>query len=224
MADRAERSVLVTGFEPFGGEPVNPSQQLVERLDALVVRRRDIRITTSVLPVDRTRVPAALDEAVARIRPDLVVLVGQATGRGHVDLESRAHNAIDFRGATDNGGHSASGEPLEPDGPDALDSRLALAALADRLRAAGLPVALSVDAGRHLCNASLYTMLRRHPQVGAVFVHVPLLPEQAERRGTGEPSLPLERSEVCLHAIIEQLVDSLDSYDAPTHSHSDRNT
>lgn len=202
--------MLVTGFEPFGGEPLNPSQLLVERLAELGVRRRDLDLSTAVLPVDRVRGPETLERIVAHTRPALVVLVGQATGRAQVDVESRAHNAIDFRGATDNGGNTASGEALEEAAPEHLDTPLPLEALAASLRDEGLPVAHSRDAGRHLCNASLFTMLRRHPGVASLFVHVPLLPEQAERRGEGEPSLPLETSERCLHAIIERLADTID--------------
>lgn len=208
MSDGRRRTILVTGFEPFGGEPVNPSQRLVERLVELAARRPDLDVATAVLPVDRERGPAALEDALATARPELVVLVGQATGRPRVDVESRAHNAIDFGDTTDNGGHTAHGEPLDPDGPDVLDSSLPLARLADDLARDGLPVGHSTDAGRHLCNASLYTLLHRHPDVASLFVHVPLLPEQATRRGAGEPSLDLETSERCLHAIIERLVDT----------------
>ncbi len=196
--------VLVTAFEPFGGEPFNPSQAILEEL-ADDAAGADVELARVVLPVDRTRLDAALEAALDEHAPDLVVMVGQATGRGVVHLERCAHNALDFRGQTDNGGHGADGGPLERGGPGSLDSNLPLDQLAARLRAEDLPVHVSSDAGRHLCNAALYAVLRRRGDGRAVFVHVPLIPAQAARRDKGEPSLELDTSRRCVERLLTLL-------------------
>ena len=199
--------VLLTGYEPFGGEPVNPSAQIVAELAAGPVPHPGLELSAAVLPVDSRRFRGALEAALAASRAELVVSVGQAAGREHVELEALAHNALDFGDETDNGGHAAHGEPLAADGPPRLHVRLPLAALRARLVERGLPVRVSLDAGRHLCNALLYELLLRHPQRPALFVHVPLLPEQAARRAQDEPSLPAAVSRECLAALLGLLAE-----------------
>jgi pyroglutamyl-peptidase len=199
--------VLLTGYEPFGGEPVNPSAQLVDELARGPRLDRRLELSAAILPVDSRRFRSALEAAIAASRPGLVVAVGQATGRAHVGLEALARNALDFKGERDNAGHVAQGEPLDAGGPDRLHVRLPLAALAAQLAVHGLPVRVSLDAGRHLCNALLYELLLRHAGIPALFVHVPLLPEQAARRALGEPSLPADLSRSCLAALLVALAE-----------------
>jgi len=207
--------VLLTGFEPFGGEPVNPSERLVHALARGAPPDARVRLAAVVLPVDRRAMPPALARALRQHRPDVVLGVGQATGRTGVDLESVAHNRIDFRGERDNGGHAALGEPLLEGAPARLLSRLPLRDLAAELRAHGLPVRVSRDAGRHLCNALLFELLARHPRLPSAFVHVPLLPSQAAGRARGEPSLPESVSRACLLALLEELAQRLPARPAP---------
>lgn len=205
--------VLLTGYEPFGGEPVNPSAELVTALAGDAAGAGGARLQPAlelsavVLPVDRSRFRAAVASAVTATRPEWIVSVGQATGRAQVGLETIARNALDFRGERDNGGHAAQAEILVPDGPERLHVRLPAASLARRLADAGLPVSVSFDAGRHLCNALLYELLLRHAAVPALFVHVPLLPEQARRRALGEPSLPAAVTRQCLASLLIALAE-----------------
>jgi pyroglutamyl-peptidase len=207
--------VLLTGFEPFGGERVNPSERLVRALARAAPPDPRLRLAAVVLPVDRRAMPPALGRALRERRPDVVIGVGQATGRAGVDLESVAHNRIDFRGERDNGGHAALGEPLLEGGPPRLVSRLPLRELAAALRARGLPVRVSRDAGRHLCNALLFELLARHPRLPSAFVHVPLLPSQAARRARGEPSLAEAVSRACLLALLRSLPEHVGRAPAP---------
>ena len=207
LAPAASR-VLLTGFEPFGGEPLNPSERLARELGG-TEPLPGVRLFSAILPVDRVAFAPALRAALEAHRPDVVLALGQATGRPRVHLEARARNAIDFRGERDNGGHAASGEALVPGAPASLPATLPVAELAGRLASEGHPVEVSDDAGRHLCNALLYELLHRHPGLPAAFVHVPLMPEQAERRGRGEPSLPLEVSRACLLALFRPLREAL---------------
>ncbi|HZL99023.1 MAG TPA: pyroglutamyl-peptidase I, partial [Planctomycetota bacterium] len=194
--------VLLTGYEPFGGEPVNPSAQLATELAQRPPAHGRLELSAAVLPVDSRRFRSVLAQAVAAARPELVVALGQATGRPDIGLEALAHNVLDFRGERDNGGHAARGEALVEGGPSRLHARLPLAGLAERLASRGLPVRVSLDAGRHLCNALLYELLLNHPGLPALLVHVPLLPEQAARRALDEPSRPFALSRDCLAALL----------------------
>ena len=199
--------VLLTGYEPFGGEPVNPSALLVADLEQRPPEQAGLELSAAVLPVDSRRFRAALGQAMASARPELVVAVGQATGRPDVGLEALAHNVLDYRGDRDNGGHAAGGEPLADDGPPRLHVGLPLASLARRLASRGLPVRASLDAGRHLCNALLYELLLRHAGIPSLLVHVPLVPEQAARRARDEPSRPYALSRECLAALLALLAE-----------------
>lgn len=202
--------VLLTGYEPFGGEPENPSALLVRSLARARPPAPGLQLRARVLPVDRRAMPGALAAALRSVRPQLVLAVGQGTGRRAVELETMARNCIDFRGERDNGGNTACREPLAEGAPARLASPLPLRALALRLAARGLPVRASRDAGQHLCNALLFELLLRHPRLPAAFVHVPLLPAQAARRGRGEPCLPLEVSRRCLRELLAELPALLD--------------
>jgi pyroglutamyl-peptidase len=201
--------ILVSGFEPFGGEAVNPAEQLVRTLTRRPPPDARVRLVGVILPVDRDRFRPHLDHAITRHRPDALLAVGQATGRSAVDLETYAHNCLDYRGERDNGGHAAAGEALEAGSPERLRASLPLRALHHDLQRLGLPVRLSNDAGRHLCNALLYHLLLRHATLPAGFVHVPLLPRQAAQRGRGEAHLPEAVSLRCLEALIRRLADRL---------------
>jgi pyroglutamyl-peptidase len=176
--------VLATGFEPFGGSPVNPSQQLVDALEG--------EVATALLPVSYARAAEALRRAVSEAEPDVVICFGQADGRTGISIERFAHN-LDEATTTDNDAAPGSGRPIDPGGPAAYPSTLPVDALVAALRAEGIPAAPSRDAGGFLCNHVFYVLmglLRERPQAIGGFVHVPLLPEQALAEGAA--SMPLE--------------------------------
>jgi pyroglutamyl-peptidase len=202
VSDRPLR-VLLTGFEPFGGEQVNPSQRLVE--DLARESHEHIQLDVTVLPVDIRMVTDVLEAAISTARPDVIVLVGQAAKRDTVCLETTAFNQIAYGNEVDNGGASIQDAPVEVEGPERLHSTLPLEDLEGVLAGLGHPVRRSDDAGRYLCNHVLYTTLHRHPDTPCAFVHVPFLPEQAERRALAEPSLPLEVVRACLRELLTQL-------------------
>jgi pyroglutamyl-peptidase len=204
VTGRLALRVLLTGFEPFGGEPVNPSQMLVEELGS-AAPPEGVELHTAVLPVDIHSVRDALLRAVESAAPDVVLLVGQATARPAVCLEARAHNQVAYGDAVDNGGTRIDDEAVVPDGPPELHATLPLDELAAALAGEDLPVVVSHDAGRYLCNLVLYETLHRHPGLPAAFVHLPLLPSQAERRGLGEPSVSADVSRRCLQRLIARL-------------------
>jgi pyroglutamyl-peptidase len=182
--------VLVTGFEPFAGGAVNPSQRLVVELAA--APPAGVELATAVLPVAYARAANALRAALAGAAPDVVVCFGQADGRTGVSVERFAHN-LDSAEPVDNDGVSSAAE-IEPKGPVAYRSTLPVAQIVVALRDEGIPAAESRDAGGFLCNHVFYTLMRaleqERPAATGGFVHVPLLPEQA--LDTNAASMDLE--------------------------------
>jgi pyroglutamyl-peptidase len=177
---------LVTGFEPFGGSDVNPSQRLVEVLAA--DPPDELELATVVLPVAWARVAEELAAALEREQPELVVCFGQADGRAQVEIE---RFALNFDDGIDEAGEKRRAEIVEG-GPVAYRSSLPIDAVVDALRADGIPAAASRDAGGFLCNHVFYALMRAvagRTEMRGGFVHVPLLPEQALDRAT--PTVPL---------------------------------
>jgi pyroglutamyl-peptidase len=181
--------LLVTGFEPFRGGTVNPSQQLVERLAADPPDGVDL--DSALLPVAYARSADALRAAVDAADPEVVICFGQADGRTGISVERFAHN-LDGADVADNEGATSSAE-IDPRGPVAYRATLPVDDIVAALRAEGIPASASNDAGGFLCNNVFYALMRaleQRPGVAGGFVHVPLLPEQAVDRG--EPSMPLD--------------------------------
>ncbi|WP_045233505.1 pyrrolidone-carboxylate peptidase, partial [Deinococcus pimensis] len=162
--------MLLTGFEPFGGDAVNPSDLAARALHDEVVGGLPVR--SVLLPVDTARAPHVLREALAD-GPSAVLLTGLAAGRPQVALERVALNVLDFR-LPDNAGVTKQDEPVVPGGPDAYLSTLPLRAILAAWRAAGVPGYISDTAGLYLCNQVMYTA--RHALGEGVpcgFLHLP---------------------------------------------------
>lgn len=199
----APRRVLVTGYEPFDGERVNPSQLLVERWrETPPVLPAGVELHLAVLPVARRRMPAQLAQLLDELRPEWLLALGQHARHGRVTLERFARNRLHFGARLDNDGDGAHEERILDDGPARRESTLPVARLAHELAARGLPVTLSEDAGSHLCNALLYQALGLRDGPRATFVHLPLLPEQASRRARHEESLDAESQARALGSLL----------------------
>jgi|SRR5579872_1689836 len=181
---------LVTGFEPFGGDSVNPS---FEALALLPADLGDLTIATQVLPCRFGAALSALEQAIAATAPDIVLGVGLAGGRSELSLERVAINVDDARIA-DNGSQQPVDRPIVPDGPAAYFATLPIKAAVAAMREAGLPAAVSNSAGTFVCNHVFYGLMHlaatRFPAVRAGFLHVPYLPSQAARL-PGTPSMAL---------------------------------
>lgn len=182
---------LVTGFEPFGGDSVNPSFEVLARLPASLGA---FAIETRVLPCRFGDAIAVLQEGIARTRPEIVLGVGLAGGRSELSLERVAINVDDARIA-DNGGAQPVDRPIVPDGPAAYFATLPIKAAVAAMRDAGLPAAVSNSAGTFVCNHVFYGLMHlaatRFPTIRAGFLHVPYLPGQAARL-PGTPSMALD--------------------------------
>ncbi|VVJ22826.1 Pyrrolidone-carboxylate peptidase (EC [Amycolatopsis camponoti] len=192
--------VLMTGFAPFGGEPVNPSWQAVSLLGA---RRDDIAAVE--LPCEFAASLPTLRRAVEEHRPSLVVCVGQAGGRPDVTPERVAVNLIDAR-IPDNAGARPVDVPVVPDGPAAYFTTLPVKACVAAIRAAGVPASVSHTAGTYVCNQVFYGLmhlLSARPDVRGGFVHVPFSPEQVAASGKAVPSLGVDRIADALEALVD---------------------
>lgn len=181
--------ILFTGFEPFGGETVNPALEAVRLLpdSAGGVPIRRLRLPTSFRRAGET-----LLEAVDAWRPEAVVCVGQAGGRKTVTPEKIAINYIDAR-IPDNDGAQPADVPIRADGPAAYFATLPVRAIDEAIRAAGVPCAVSYSAGCYVCNFVMYTLLdhlaQTAPDVLGGFIHVPYAAEQTAGKPAGTPSL-----------------------------------
>lgn len=178
-------TILLTGFEPFDGETENPSGLLVRAL----AEEHRTGLVTAVLPVAFDRAALALRALIETHRPDRVVLLGQAGGRNRVTAEMVAVNFRDAR-IPDNDGMKPYREKILKSAPDAYLSTAPVYALVDRMRADGIPAAVSMTAGTYVCNELYFSALHWMAGHGeTVFVHLPYLPAQATEKDA--PSMDL---------------------------------
>jgi pyroglutamyl-peptidase len=184
--------VLLTGFDPFDGESLNPSWESVRALDGWVCEGASVHARK--LPCAFGAAIQTLTEAIDALKPQLVICVGQAGGRAEVSIERVAINVDDGR-ICDNAGCQPIDVPIVPGGPAAYFATLPIKAMVRDLRAAGLPAAVSNTAGTFVCNHLFYGLMHAlapMPGLRGGFIHIPYLPEQAARF-PGVPSLPLDR-------------------------------
>ncbi len=185
-----KRRILVTGFEPFGGERINVSWQVAQALDGQRIAGCTVRALC--LPCVFGQSLQVLQGALRAHDPAVVLALGQAAGRGELSVERVAINVDDAR-IPDNAGAQPVDQPVIAPAPDAYFSRLPIKAIVAALREAGLPASVSQSAGTFVCNHVFFGLmhaLRRRRRVRAGFVHLPVLPEQVATHA-GQPSLPL---------------------------------
>ncbi len=183
--------ILLTGFDPFGGEKINPALEAVK----LVKAPEGVELVKLEIP---TRFGVSIDtlsRAVREIKPDAVLCIGQAGGRNAMTPERVAINVNDARIA-DNGGFRPCDEPIVADGPAAYFSRLPIKAMTAAMEAQGIPAKVSDSAGTFVCNHLMYGLLHlianEFPGMAGGFMHVPFIPEQTQDKPEGTPSMPLE--------------------------------
>ena len=182
------KPILVTGFEPFGGERINPSAEVARALHGRTIGGAPVM--GIVLPCVFGAAIHALRHAIDTQRPQLVLALGQAAGREGFTLERVAINLDDAR-IVDNAGAQPIDEPVVARGPAAHFTTLPIKAMMAALRDAGHPASVSYSAGTFVCNHVFYGLqhaLKRRRCVRSGFMHLPCLPEQAAPH---QPSLAL---------------------------------
>ena len=189
------RTILVTGFDPFGGESTNASWEAVKRLPEKIGN----------LQIHKLEIPTVFGEAAEKVlrtaellRPQVILCVGQAAGRSSVTPERISINIRDAR-IPDNRGYVPADVPVVPGAPAAYFATVPVKNMVFAIQQKNIPASVSNSAGTFVCNDLFYTLLHHFDdtstQVG--FIHIPLLPEQ------GSPSLPLGDTIAALTAAIE---------------------
>jgi len=189
------KKLLITGFDPFGGENINPAWEAVKLLPAQI---GEFTLEKLQIPTLFGKGAQIVLDAAREIQPDVILCIGQAGGRSAVTPERIAVNIRDAKIA-DNGGCQPQGEFVIPTGPAAYFTTVDIKAMVQAAVSNGYPAVVSNSAGAFVCNDVFYTLLHHYAQsstrVG--FIHVPWLPQQ------GNPSLPLEQIAATLTAMIE---------------------
>ncbi|MCA5013006.1 MULTISPECIES: pyroglutamyl-peptidase I [unclassified Enterococcus] len=184
--------VLVTGFDPFGGESRNPSYEAVKLLPDRIA---GATIVKAEIPTEFEKSSVILKRLLEEMKPDIVICVGQAGGRSAISFERVAINLAEAR-IPDNKGNQPVGAKLELDGETAYFTNLPIKAMRKNVVAHELPADISYTAGTFVCNAVMYRLLylidREYPDVRGGFIHVPFEPGQVLDRAPGTACLPLQ--------------------------------
>ncbi|WP_165241919.1 pyroglutamyl-peptidase I [Corynebacterium lizhenjunii] len=192
-------NLLVTAFEPFGGQTINPSQQILETLPSTIA---GATIHTVVVPTVFAAAGPAVVQAAQRVSADAVVCLGQAGGRPQVCPERVAINVADAPIA-DNAGDTPSDRPIVADGPAAYFSTMPIKVMVAAMREAGVPAEVSNTAGTFVCNHLMYWVLH-HLDVPAGFIHVPYCLEQVV--DVAQPAMSVADMTRGISAALEALV------------------
>ena len=204
--------VLITGFDKFGGESINPSSLCVNSLPDKIDNIEIKKITLPTVFKDSSRV---LEENISSFSPNIVICVGQAGGRSKITPERIAINIDDAR-IPDNIGNSPIDETIRKDGENAYFSTLPIKAIVDELNKNNIPSTISNTAGTFVCNhimyESLYLTSTKYPNIKAGFIHIPYIEEQV----LNKPNMPYMKKEdiiVSLELIIKTAVTYYDKED-----------
>ena len=200
--------IIVTGFDPFGGEKINPSIECVKALPEV----EGVELIRLELPTVFKESAKRLNEVINEVKPDAVLSVGQAGGRPGITMERIAINVDDAR-IPDNISQQPIDEEIQVEGEAAYFSTLPIKRIVKAIREAGISAEVSNSAGTFVCNHIMYQALfaatKADKPFKAGFMHIPFIPEQT----TDKPSLPLEESTKALQIAIETIRDYLNDED-----------
>lgn len=201
--------LLLTAFDPFGGDKVNPALEAVKLVNSRV---GSFDITKLEIPTVFGKSIATVKQELERNRYDVVLCIGQAGGRFDVTPERVAINIDDAR-IPDNEGNQPIDTPIFADGAPAYFSTLPVKAMVQRIRAAGLPASVSNSAGTFVCNHIMYGVLyllhQQYPDTKGGFIHVPFIPSQVANRPTAAPCLSMIDIAAALEAAILAIDENL---------------
>ncbi|ADM36329.1 pyroglutamyl-peptidase I [Bacillus spizizenii ATCC 6633 = JCM 2499] len=185
------KKVLITGFDPFDKETVNPSWEAAKQLNGL--ETDEAIITAEQIPTVFRTALDTLRQAILKHQPDIVICVGQAGGRMQITPERVAINLADAR-IPDNEGHQPIDEEISPRGPAAYWTGLPVKRMTAKMKENGIPAAVSYTAGTFVCNYLFYGLMdhisRTSPHIRGGFIHIPFIPEQTIDKTA--PSLSLD--------------------------------
>jgi pyroglutamyl-peptidase len=196
--------VLLTAFDPFGGESVNPAAEAIQRVPVSIA---GIEVVTLEVPTVFRESVEVVMRAIQRVHPDVVLCIGQAGGRNDIAVERVAIN-LDDASIVDNAGNQPKDTMIAPDGPAAIFATIPVKKLVQAIRDRGIPASVSNSAGTFVCNHLFYGVLHRcgkeFPGIRVGFIHVPFLPSQVIARPAA-PSMSLEVIEQAIEVAIGAL-------------------
>lgn len=199
--------ILVSGFDPFGGEKVNPAIESVKKLPDTIL---GVEIIKLEIPTVIGKSIQKIEEAVELHKPDVVISVGQAGGRTDITVERVGVNVDDCR-IPDNEGNQPIDEKIVKDGPDAYFVTLPIKAMVEHIQKKGVPASVSNTAGTFICNHVTYGVRHlaetKYPEMRTGFIHIPFLPQQVIDK-KGMPSMELDVIVKGLVAAIEAVIQT----------------
>ncbi len=170
--------VLLTGFDPFGGEPVNPANEAVQMVKNKI---NDCEVIKLTIPTVRTKSLEMIEKAIKEHNPDIVISVGQAGGRFDITPERVAINVDDFR-IKDNEGNQPIDEVIFEDGQTAYFSNLPIKAMVKHMNENYIPASVSNSAGTFVCNHVMYGIMymidKKYLNIKGGFIHIPYMTSQ----------------------------------------------
>ncbi|MEH7457446.1 pyroglutamyl-peptidase I [Bacillus sp. JJ1127] len=197
------KTVLLTGFEPFGGEDINPAWEVAKQLNEKEFG--EYKIVSKQVPTVFHKSIQILQSYIDEFEPAIIICIGQAGGRADITVERIAINIDDARIA-DNEGNQPVDIPVIEEGPVAYWSTLPLKAIVKKLRTEGIPASVSQTAGTFVCNHLFYglmhVLVKSENEARGGFVHIPFLPEQASNH-SGQPSMSLSTITKGIELLIE---------------------
>ena len=197
--------ILVTGFDPFGGEPINPAIESVKKLPDNIAGAEIIKLE---IPTVRKKSLEKIEKAINEHNPEVILSIGQAGGRFDISIERVGINLDDFR-IPDNEGNQIIDEPIFPDGENSYFVKLPVKAMVQNVQKNNIPASVSYTAGTFVCNHVLYGVLylieKKYKGKKSGFIHIPFLPQQVvDKRNM--PSMELNTIVKGLTAAIEAIV------------------
>ncbi len=199
--------ILVSGFDPFGGEKINPAIEAVKLLPDEISGAKIIKVE---IPTVRIKSLQKLEEVIEKEKPDVVLNIGQAGGRTDITVERVGINVDDFR-IKDNEGNMPIDEKIKQDGADAYLVKVPIKAMVKKMLENNIPASVSNTAGtfvcNHVCYAMAYLAQTKYKNMKTGFIHIPFLPQQVlNKKNTA--SMPLETIVKGLTYAIEAVVEN----------------
>lgn len=194
--------ILITGFEPFGGESVNPAYEAVKLLPDMA---GDIQIVKMEIPTVFGEAGKVVETGILQHQPDAVICVGQAGRRADIGVERVAINLVEAS-IPDNAGNQPMDVKVQEDGDTAYFATIPVKAMVKNIKDHGIPASISYTAGTYVCNSVMYDLLylidRKYPSIRGGFIHVPYATEQGVGKPVGTATMELPTiSKALLYAL-----------------------
>ena len=200
--------ILITGFDPFGGETVNPAYEAVKLLPDTV---KGAEVKKLEIPTVFGEAGKAVEKAIGEYQPDVVICVGQAGGRADISVERVAINLAEAP-IPDNAGNEPMDAKVQQDGETAYFATVPVKAMVQNINDHGIPASLSYTAGTYVCNNVMYDLLymtdKRYPGIRAGFIHVPFSVQQGVGKGQRMPTMEIQTIAKALEYALEAVVET----------------